>query len=159
GGLALGAYATGDFGAGPRTECVRRVSALANAWYAGPGAGNLAGVDDANHTTISGHALVGSPARASTHLYPGGIARLVPSWISASVTVHRLAGGAAASAWAACRRCHRWPGGSMAWRYHPDGTSRNAAGRARSASRDTNNATVAGRTPAQAAPAPWPHAN
>ena len=78
-----------------------------HASYAGPGAGNLAGVDDAHRTTVSGHALVGGAAGAPTHRHPGSTARLVPSWVSASVTVYRLAGGAEASEWAACRRCYR----------------------------------------------------
>src|SRR5439155_17684638 len=64
GDLALGAYAAGDFGAGPRTGDVHRVSAMAHAWYAGPGAGNFAGVDDAHCTTAAGHALVRGAARA-----------------------------------------------------------------------------------------------
>jgi hypothetical protein len=107
GGLALGAYAAGDFGAGLRTGDIRRISALANASDTGSGTGNFAGVDDANRTTISGHALVGGPARAPTNLFPGSTARLEPSRVSTNVTVHQLAGRAEASEWATCRRCSR----------------------------------------------------
>ena len=139
---------------------VHRVSALADDWYTGPGAGNLASVDDQNRPTVSGYALAGGAARAPTDHYPRSTARLVPSWVSASVTAYQLAGGVDASERSSLQTLPsltRWPCCSVVPALMERIETLLAA-------LDQRLATPAspsppGRTPAQAATAPRPHAN